>query len=431
MATFIRFDGKNSVCYTPDPLATYGSTWVQKGSAFSEDESQEESESGSRTPSRHATVIIQALQEKLESLKAEKNANCFEEKCFEDVVIGPPPGRVANWFEGDVMKVGISSNLTEPDSAAYPYKDCHATTSAQQLMIDRGVLQGSVGRPFSCAQTCKDVKRKCGCKEGATCPHCQHCCWSTAHADMQPKPELRKVAGPEADDAQLEEAKILANKLVSLLGGEEPFVSKPKETKVVGTELFMGTAGHPHSCAAACKYDVRRKGGCMYGEACLNCQDCLWSREAKDCTSGASFSGVVQDVQDREIGEGSSRADFGAFGGLVQDLQLSIVSAPLVMRLNEFLTVPPVLSTNPCHGQSRGELPAPQASPNGLVSLHASLGSVGHPHTCAPACKYAMRSKGCKDGPLCSHCHFCRWLRHHAKKSGSKQATETICRMSF
>lgn len=38
-----------------------------------------------------------------------------------------------------------------------------------------------------------------------------------------------------------------------------------------------------------------------------------------------------------------------------------------------------------------------------------SLGSVGHPHSCALACKYAKKSRGCKDGADCSRCHLCKW----------------------
>jgi len=39
----------------------------------------------------------------------------------------------------------------------------------------------------------------------------------------------------------------------------------------------------------------------------------------------------------------------------------------------------------------------------------SSVGSVGHPLTCAPACKYVRKTRGCKDGAECSHCHFCVW----------------------
>lgn len=45
-----------------------------------------------------------------------------------------------------------------------------------------------------------------------------------------------------------------------------------------------------------------------------------------------------------------------------------------------------------------------------------SVGSVGHPHTCAEACKFHSKGKVCKDGALCTRCHACRWSRHAKKK---------------
>eukprot|EP00419_Tripos_fusus_P058697 CAMPEP_0172917218 /NCGR_PEP_ID=MMETSP1075-20121228/197892_1 /TAXON_ID=2916 /ORGANISM="Ceratium fusus, Strain PA161109" /LENGTH=219 /DNA_ID=CAMNT_0013776649 /DNA_START=1 /DNA_END=657 /DNA_ORIENTATION=- len=39
----------------------------------------------------------------------------------------------------------------------------------------------------------------------------------------------------------------------------------------------------------------------------------------------------------------------------------------------------------------------------------ASLGSIGHPVSCAKACKFIMKKRGCKDGALCDHCHLCEW----------------------
>ncbi|CAE7407188.1 dnaK [Symbiodinium sp. CCMP2592] len=36
-----------------------------------------------------------------------------------------------------------------------------------------------------------------------------------------------------------------------------------------------GSAGHPFTCAAACRY-VKRKGGCRNGSDCLLCHECFW-----------------------------------------------------------------------------------------------------------------------------------------------------------
>mmetsp|Transcript_52506 Transcript_52506/g.170546 ORF Transcript_52506/g.170546 Transcript_52506/m.170546 type:complete len:287 (-) Transcript_52506:109-969(-) len=48
-----------------------------------------------------------------------------------------------------------------------------------------------------------------------------------------------------------------------------------------------------------------------------------------------------------------------------------------------------------------------------------SRGSVGHPAACAPACKYARKKRGCKDGADCSHCHLCVW---HSQRPRSRFA---------
>jgi hypothetical protein len=38
-----------------------------------------------------------------------------------------------------------------------------------------------------------------------------------------------------------------------------------------------------------------------------------------------------------------------------------------------------------------------------------SIGSVGHPFSCAGACKFVRRKRGCKDGSNCDRCHICVW----------------------
>lgn len=39
-----------------------------------------------------------------------------------------------------------------------------------------------------------------------------------------------------------------------------------------------------------------------------------------------------------------------------------------------------------------------------------SMGSKGHPYSCADACKFAAKTRGCKDGADCDHCHLCKWF---------------------
>eukprot|EP00429_Kryptoperidinium_foliaceum_P000603 CAMPEP_0176012736 /NCGR_PEP_ID=MMETSP0120_2-20121206/5949_1 /TAXON_ID=160619 /ORGANISM="Kryptoperidinium foliaceum, Strain CCMP 1326" /LENGTH=326 /DNA_ID=CAMNT_0017345631 /DNA_START=56 /DNA_END=1036 /DNA_ORIENTATION=- len=42
---------------------------------------------------------------------------------------------------------------------------------------------------------------------------------------------------------------------------------------------------------------------------------------------------------------------------------------------------------------------------------YLSMGSIGHPHSCAEACRYIKRKGGCLDGAKCSRCHLCFWTR--------------------
>eukprot|EP00443_Scrippsiella_acuminata_P004367 CAMPEP_0115190454 /NCGR_PEP_ID=MMETSP0270-20121206/12033_1 /TAXON_ID=71861 /ORGANISM="Scrippsiella trochoidea, Strain CCMP3099" /LENGTH=285 /DNA_ID=CAMNT_0002603665 /DNA_START=53 /DNA_END=910 /DNA_ORIENTATION=- len=70
--------------------------------------------------------------------------------------------------------------------------------------------------------------------------------------------------------------------------------------------------------------------------------------------------------------------------------------------------------------QKASELGAPSTK----VPL-VSLGSVGHPKTCAEACKFVLKGRGCKDGAACSRCHQCEWRRYPAKK-GSAAAGKAL-----
>lgn len=66
----------------------------------------------------------------------------------------------------------------------------------------------------------------------------------------------------------------------------------------------------------------------------------------------------------------------------------------------------------------------------------ASIGSIGHPHSCSAACKYNGKKAGCKDGKLCNRCHVCRWSRctdrmsKDANVGAESQVKSKTCEMS-
>eukprot|EP00434_Breviolum_minutum_P000385 symbB.v1.2.000325.t1/scaffold6.1/size569917/28 len=118
--------------------------------------------------------------------------------------------------------------------------------------------------------------------------------------------------------------------------------------------LSVGTRGHPKKCRPVCRF-FRRRSGCRDGASCKYCHAC-----------------VFQEPETNYIGVSLHKSPFSAAG-----------------------PVPP------------GAMARPSTSLE-----YPSMGSYGHPLSCAPACKYNSKSKGCKDGALCDHCHLCRWKRH-------------------
>lgn len=57
--------------------------------------------------------------------------------------------------------------------------------------------------------------------------------------------------------------------------------------------------------------------------------------------------------------------------------------------------------------------------------LCISYGSQGHPFSCGPACKYASKGKGCKDGANCDHCHLCKWKKPVSNATNTGRPTRS------
>ncbi|CAE7250857.1 unnamed protein product, partial [Symbiodinium necroappetens] len=102
----------------------------------------------------------------------------------------------------------------------------------------------------------------------------------------------------------------------------------------------LGTRGHPNKCKPACRFH-RRRGGCREGASCKFCHECVFS------DSDPNYLGVPL----HSLGSASS------------------VCTP----------VPPGAMQRP---SSEGDYP--------------SIGSIGHPFSCGPPCKYNSKPKGCK-----------------------------------
>lgn len=174
------------------------------------------------------------------------------------------------------------------------------------------------------------------------------------------------------------------------------------------TIVSKGSVGHPLKCATACKY-VKRKGGCRDGADCPNCHECFWSKatakeqrkEATVPSCPGSQEELVEKVV-RLLQEESHQVPQSASGWH---------QGPEINFMEDY--GPDFVDYLGIKIPGTKERLAAGARPS--EALPCNPGSMGHPYSCGPACKYVLKQKGCKDGDLCSHCHICRWTRYAAK----------------
>lgn len=134
--------------------------------------------------------------------------------------------------------------------------------------------------------------------------------------------------------------------------------------------ISLGSAGHPATCASACKY-VRKKTGCRDGEQCKHCHLCQWHHLSR--WRKAKFAEMTPEPEQEPIKQ-------DVVSGGVRDSVAQVEMADF-----------------------EGRVGGPGQPP--------SVGSLEHPFGCGPPCRYTWRSKGCRSGPTCFCCHLCQWSR--------------------
>mmetsp|Transcript_107257 Transcript_107257/g.268875 ORF Transcript_107257/g.268875 Transcript_107257/m.268875 type:complete len:281 (-) Transcript_107257:158-1000(-) len=94
-------------------------------------------------------------------------------------------------------------------------------------------------------------------------------------------------------------------------------------------------------------------------------------------------------------------------------LELHVLSSPVLSHVPRSIA-PPLAPTS-------------MSPPPPMLPTHSSgdgvmsVGSVGHPFTCAQPCKWRTKSKkGCKESEACPFCHFCKWKRSSRKNAASR-----------
>ncbi|CAK0835172.1 unnamed protein product [Prorocentrum cordatum] len=185
--------------------------------------------------------------------------------------------------------------------------------------------------------------------------------------------------------------------------------------------VSVGSLGHPHACNEACKY-VKRKTGCLMGASCNRCHLCHWHRRGKDLPAPFPARQAPPPPPPAAV---RPRPATTAPPLAASPWPTGSHCAPLAVASMEpaYVHVPPGAAGAAAFGgalaaAAEGGVEAARGAASG--SPFPSLGSVGHPHGCGRACKYAGKASGCKVGPLCNRCHLCRWTRsrEHAYANG-------------
>lgn len=178
--------------------------------------------------------------------------------------------------------------------------------------------------------------------------------------------------------------------------------------------LSVGSIGHPHSCAKACRY-IKRQGGCNQGANCQDCHLCFWQRK---CTQKDLDEAEALGLQARA--EDNSDEASNQIKGLKAEHSVGTDGHPT--RCGEPCKY--ARRKTGCHDGARcpnchiclwqrkpSEKACAETKKPEVPCLMTSVGSVGHPFTCMEPCKYARRLGGCRDGWQCSKCHLCQWTR--------------------
>eukprot|EP00434_Breviolum_minutum_P010039 symbB.v1.2.008855.t1/scaffold553.1/size187910/16 len=236
-----------SGCRTPTPPI------LESGFPYAE--SGDSQEDGTRTPRDTGVFTIDHLQDKLRTLQAttvKPWKNDF--KVAEPLYVLPQAEEYAAKVKAQLAQLSPLAAGPLPlgrlegkeEEAILPPPAPHAVPRPAPAATERVITVGSVGHPFTCAEACKYVKRKGGCREGASCTKCHECFWS------------RIPAGADAIEQKIQEP---------VQQEAQPF--------------SVGSAGHPYTCSNPCKY-VWRKQGCRDGADCPNCHYCKWQRKPKE-----------------------------------------------------------------------------------------------------------------------------------------------------
>lgn len=215
--------------------------------------------------SRLATAAIQRRQPPLVPPPPAPQAHGVPPSAKQPPVRSPPAGLPA--------RNGNSSGGSQTPETLRPAPAPSAAAVPEPPPIVFSI--GTQGHPHNCGNACKYVRRKGGCRNGASCPECHQCRWRRNPPGAQP------AGGNSATNASNNNApKPGAMLATTKLANMPPMPELPQvASNGNGAPAYpsVGSIGHPNLCGLACKFHWRSTG-CKDGYACMRCHFCTWRR---------------------------------------------------------------------------------------------------------------------------------------------------------
>jgi len=192
----------------------------------------------------------------------------------------------------------------------------HANNTISDQRQHEPASYGSIGHPHFCAQACKYIDRKSGCRDGRECPNCHFCSWRRTRVALKPNAadkcpkeltmhgvlgssslgEPLKIDLLQCEDFYLETTtRPQSGAQLRLWCRDDQADLKLKQHKCPEQESgskpdgcpSVGSVNHPHNCGLPCKYAWKKKC-CKDGYLCTRCHVCKWNRYVPQHTSALS-----------------------------------------------------------------------------------------------------------------------------------------------
>jgi len=319
----------------------------------------------------------------------------------------------------------------------------HANSTTSDPRQQEAASVGSIGHPHCCAQACKYVKRKSGCRDGSQCPNCHLCHWQRTKVAQQPHATVDQLPGEVTSRSVLERASLSEPVKIDKSVPDGCLVYCPDNTRrdddrslmrtpdpPVYEELAQGAAAPRESRHLRMQAVLDKLNQLSEHKWCADGSDGLqsevlvprWCTDYIDAHNGAP-SAKVSSLETPPHGQGGANTQV-VCNSLEMPAQpkllLNMASLPEIpsstarreISLDDALNA---CSVVPHQGPEVAQRLAGQHANPPKRDLHqqeaASAGSIGHPHFCAQACKHVRRKSGCRDGKNCPNCHLCRWQR--------------------